>query len=179
MTPAVVSVSESAGRGVSKAVASEIWLVEAMGVRNDVHLGASIRHLARMQRDPAQPNLRQVHLLQSELHDELAARGLPVSPGQMGENVTTRGIDLLALPTGTVLGIGEAMVKVTGLRNPCHQLDGIHEGLMAATLSRDVDGGLIRRCGVMGVVLRGGRVRAGDRLDVELPDGIHRPLVPV
>jgi len=131
-------------------------------------------------RDPTQPNFRQVHLIHAELLDELAASGFAIAAGQMGENVTTRGVDLLALPTGARLRLGaDAVVEVTGLRNPCVQLDGIASGLMAATLARDAAGGLVRKAGVMGVVIAGGEVRAGDAIEIELPPAPHRALVPV
>jgi len=131
-------------------------------------------------RDPSQPNLRQVHLIHAELHDELRGAGFMVSAGQMGENITTRGIDLLALPTGTRLHLGgEAIVEVTGLRNPCGQLDGFQPGLRAATLGRDEHGELIRKAGIMSVVLADGEVRPGDGIRVELPPVPHRPLEPV
>jgi MOSC domain-containing protein YiiM len=121
-----------------------------------------------------------VHLIHAELHDELRAAGLAVSPGQMGENVTTRGVDLLGLPTGARLRLGEtATVEVTGLRNPCVQLDRIQPGLMAATLGRDEHGELVRKAGVMAVVVAGGEVRPGDPIGVELPPEPHRPLEPV
>ncbi len=146
-------------------------------MERDAHLGETVQHRSRVARDPTQPNLRQVHLIQSELHDELRAAGFEVAPGQMGENVTTRGIDLLALPTGTRLRIGEAaLLEVTGLRNPCKQLNGIQDGLMAATLDHDADGNLIRKAGVMAIVLSGGQVRPGDPIAAELPAEPHRPL---
>jgi len=139
-----------------------------------------VQHLSRIRRDPTQPNLRQVHLIHAELHDELSGRGFTVAAGQMGENVTTRGLDLLALPTGTRLRLGdEAVVEVTGLRNPCTQLDGIQPGLMEATLERDEDGELRRKAGIMGVVVTGGEVRPGDDIAVELPPEPHQPLEPV
>jgi len=121
-----------------------------------------------------------VHLIHAELHEELAAGGFEVSPGQLGENVTTRGIDLLGLPAGARLHLGDtAVVEVTGLRNPCTQLDGIQQGLMAATLGRAENGGLVRKAGVMGIVIAGGEVRSGDGIRVELPPEPHRPLEPV
>jgi MOSC domain-containing protein YiiM len=133
-----------------------------------------------VRRDPTQPNLRQVHLVHAELFDELAGKGFVVAPGDIGENVTTKGIDLLALPTGTRLRLGDAAtVEITGLRNPCVQLDNFQRGLMAATLDKDAEGNLIRKAGVMGVVLAGGEVRSGDAIAVELPAGVHRPLQPV
>jgi MOSC domain-containing protein YiiM len=136
-----------------------------------------VKHRSRVARDPSQPNLRQVHLIHGELHDELRERGFAVGPGVMGENITTRGIDLLGLPTGTRLRIGaDAVVEVTGLRNPCRQLDGLQPGLMAAVLDRDADGRLIRKAGIMGVVLAGGAVRTGDPIVIELPAVPHRPL---
>jgi len=140
-------------------------------------MGETVKHRSRVARDPGQPNLRQVHVIQAELHDELLTSGFDVSAGQMGENVTTRGLDLLDLSTGTRLCLGStAVVEVTGLRNPCAQLDGFREGLMAAVLDRDEDGNLIRKAGVMGVVVEGGEVRPGDEVRVELPAGSCRPL---
>jgi len=146
---------------------SEIWLVEGLGVEGDAHAGATVQHRSRVARNPAQPNLRQVHLIHAELHEELRAQGLVVSAGQMGENVTTRGIDLLAFPTHARLHLGVAViVELTGLRNPCAQLDGIQAGLMAAVLDRDAAGHLIRKAGVMGVVIAGGPVRPCDTVTV-------------
>jgi MOSC domain-containing protein YiiM len=149
-------------------------------VDGDAHLGETVQHRSRVARDPSQPNLRQVHLIHAELHDELRAAGFDVAEGRMGENVTTRGIDLLGLPSGTRLHIGdEALLEVTGLRNPCKQLDGLQDGLMAATLDRDPDGNLVRKAGVMAVVLSGGEVRRGDPIRAELPPEPHAPLKPV
>jgi MOSC domain-containing protein YiiM len=139
-----------------------------------------VKHRSRVRQNPDQPNLRQAHLIHAELHDELAAQGFVLAPGLMGENITTRGVDLLALPTGAILRLGaEAVVRVTGLRNPCYQLDELQPGLMAACLGRDADGQPVRKAGVMGVVLAGGLVRAGDAVAVELPDGLHERLRPV
>jgi MOSC domain-containing protein YiiM len=178
VTNATVSaVSRNAEHAVSKPGAEAITLVAGRGVAGDAHAGETVQHRSRVARDPTQPNLRQVHLIGAELHDELPAAGFALSPGQMGENVTTRGIDLLALPSGTRLRLGlEAVVEVTGLRNPCVQLEGIQDGLMAATLARDEQGALIRKAGVMATVAAGGEVRPGDRIEVTLPDGPHRPL---
>ena len=149
-------------------------------VEGDAHAGATVQHRSRVARDPSQPNLRQVHLLQAELLDELAREGRPVQPGQMGENVTTRGVDLLGLPAGARLRLGSrAVVEVTGLRNPCAQLDGLYPGLMQAVLSRDAEGGLVRRAGVMAVVVEGGPVGPGDAVEVELPALPHGRLEPV
>jgi MOSC domain-containing protein YiiM len=149
-------------------------------VEGDAHLGETVKHRSRVARDPSQPNLRQVHLIHAELHDELRAAGFAVSAGQMGENVTTRGIDLLGLPTGTRLRLGKtAVVEVTGLRNPCIQLDRFQSGLMAAVLGRDEHGALIRKAGVMAIVLVDGEVRPGDPIIVELPPAPHRSLEPV
>lgn len=149
-------------------------------MEGDAHLGETVKHRSRVARDPSQPNLRQVHLIHAELHDELRAAGFVVSAGQMGENVTTCGIDLLGLPTGTRLRLGEtAVVEVTGLRNPCNQLDRFQSGLMAAVLGRDEHGALIRKAGVMAIVLADGEVRPGDPILVELPPAPHRSLEPV
>jgi MOSC domain-containing protein YiiM len=165
---------------VSKQARESVRLLAGLGVHGDAHMGETVQHRSRVARDPSQPNLRQVHLIHSELHDELRAGGFDVTAGQMGENVTTRGIDLLALPTGTRLRIsGEALIQVTGLRNPCKQLNSIQDGLMAAVLDRGPDGELIRKAGVMAIVLAGGEVRPGDSIGVELPARPHMRLEPV
>jgi MOSC domain-containing protein YiiM len=178
MQGTVIAVCRDADHGIGKAVVDAIALVAGLGVAGDAHAGATVRHRSRVRRDPTQPNLRQVHLIHTELHDELRAAGFDVAPGAMGENVSTRGIDLLALPAGTLLELGSdgAVVRVEGLRNPCAQLEEIQEGLMAATLARDEDGGLVRKTGVMGTVVAGGEVRAGDRLVVRVPSEPHRRL---
>jgi MOSC domain-containing protein YiiM len=180
MTAHVVAVHRSATHTMVKHEARTVRLVKGEGVEGDAHAGATVQHLSRVARDPTQPNLRQVHLVAAELHEEIAAAGLPVARGAMGENVTTRGVDLLRLPAGTRLRLGpQAIVEVTGLRNPCRQLEGVHEGLQAAVLGRDADGRLVRRAGVMGTVVAGGEVSPGDAIEVELPDRPHRPLAPV
>lgn len=172
----VVAVSAKARHGVNKANRAIIRLLAGEGVEGDAHCGATVKHRSRWRRDPTQPNLRQVHLLHSEVFETLAAKGFAVTPGLMGENVTTRGVDLLSLPTGARLRLGpEAVVQLTGLRNPCYQLDGIHPGLMAACLDRH-DGELVRLAGVMGVVLVAGEVRAGDAIGIDLPPTPHAPL---
>jgi len=176
----VTAVSRSPEHTMAKPNQPVIKLVAGLGVAGDAHQGVTVKHRSRVQRDPTQPNLRQVHLVHAELHDDLAARGLPVAAGQMGENVTTRGIDLLGLPTGARLRLGAtAVVEITGLRNPCQQLEGIHSGLMAAVLDRDADGALVRLAGIMGIVITGGEVRPGDPVAVELPPPPHSRLAPV
>lgn len=180
MTAFVEAVSLSPTHIFSKPNHPAIRLLAGLGVEGDAHMGLTVQHLSRVARDPSQPNLRQVHLIHGELHDELRAAGFDVSAGQMGENITTRGVDLLGLPTGARLRLGkDALVEITGLRNPCAQLDGLQAGLMAATLDRDEQGELVRKAGVMGVVLTGGEVRPGDAITVELPAEPHRPLRPV
>jgi MOSC domain-containing protein YiiM len=175
----VTAVARSSTHGPRKELERSITLVPGEGIEGDAHAGSTVKHRSRVRRDPTQPNLRQVHLIHSELHDELAERGFSVSAGEMGENVTTRGIDLLGLPAGALLRLGdEAVVEITGLRNPCTQLDGVAPGLMEATLERGANGELVRKAGVMGIVLAGGEVRPGDPIAVELPAG-HRPLEPV
>lgn len=172
--------SRNPAHAVSKPNRDGIRLLTGLGVEGDAHLGETVQHRSRVARDPSRPNLRQVHLIQAELHDELRAGGFDVTAGQMGENVTTRGIDVLWLPTGTRLHLGEeAVLEVTGLRNPCAQLDGIQPGLMGATLGRDPHGKPIRKAGIMGIVLAGGEVRPSDPIRVELPPEPHRPLEPV
>jgi hypothetical protein len=176
----VAAVHRSASYTFSKPATDAIRLIAGLGVDGDVHAGTTVKHRSRVARDPTQPNLRQVHLIHGELHDELATRGFDVAPGAMGENVTTRGIDLLALPTGARLHLGaDAVIEVTGLRNPCAQLDRLQPGLMAAVLDRDADGQRVRKAGIMGVVLVSGVVAAGDPIGVEAPPGVPRPLQPV
>lgn len=180
MSGRVVAVSSSGTHSMSKPNRERIRLVAGLGVEGDAHQGETVKHRSRVKRDPTQPNLRQVHLIHAELHNELRAAGFDVEPGQMGENVTTSGVDLLGLPVGTRLRLGEtATVEITGLRNPCAQLDGIQPGLMAATLERAADGELVRKAGVMAVVLTGGDVKPGDPIAVELPPEPHGSLTPV
>jgi MOSC domain-containing protein YiiM len=180
MSARVTAVSRGPRHLIAKPNELAIQLVAGLGVEGDAHAGATVKHRSRVMRDPSQPNLRQVHLIHGELHDELAGAGFHVTAGQMGENVTTRGIDLLGLPTGTKLRLGrDAIVEVTGLRNPCTQLDQIEPDLMQAVLSRDEHGRLVRKAGIMAVVLAGGQVCPGDSIEVELPPDPRRPLEPV
>jgi MOSC domain-containing protein YiiM len=175
----VVAVARDGRHRFGKPTTTAIRLVPGLGVEGDAHAGATVQHRSRVRRDPTEPNLRQVHLIHAELHDELVASGFEVEPGQMGENVTTRGLDLLSLPRGTRLHLGGCILEVTGLRNPCSQLDDFRPGLMKAVLDRDERGRLVRKAGVMAVVVEGGEVRPGDPIDVELPAGHHLPLQPV
>ena len=178
--PRVVSVSVDASHAFSKPCVDAIELIAGVGVRGDAHAGATVRHRSRVRTDPSAPNLRQVHLMHRELFDELAGKGFVVGPGDLGENVATEHLDLLGLPTGTHLHVGaDAILEVTGLRNPCAQLDAFQPGLMAAVLDRTPDGALVRTAGVMSVVLRGGVVRPGDAIGVVLPAAPHRALAPV
>jgi MOSC domain-containing protein YiiM len=173
----VVAVACDGAHNFTKPARGSIRLIEGLGVEGDAHLGRRVQHLSRVRRDPASPNLRQVHLIHAELHDELQDKGFRVGPGDMGENITTRGIDLLGLAADTRLHIGEtAIVEIKGLRNPCAQLDGLQKGLMAATLDKDAGGNLIRKAGVMGIVIAGGIVKPGDIIRIALPHGPHVPL---
>jgi MOSC domain-containing protein YiiM len=173
----VIAVAASPGHTFGKPTRDRVRLLAGLGVEGDAHAGETVKHRSRVKADPTQPNLRQVHLIHAELFDELRAGGFEVGPGQMGENVTTRGVPLLTLPRGTRLRLGvEAVVELTGLRNPCSQLDRFQPGLMAALLGRDADGALIRKAGVMAVVLAGGEVRLGDPVSVELPPEPHEKL---
>jgi MOSC domain-containing protein YiiM len=177
MGATVTAVSKSGTHTMRKPNHEVVKLLTGLGVEGDAHLGVTVKHRSRVKADPTQPNLRQVHLVHAELHDELRAAGFDVGPGDIGENVATRGLDLLALPTGARLRLGDAaVVEITGLRNPCAQLDGIQDGLMAANLDRDADGNLIRKAGIMGIVLADGEVRPGDAIEVELPPEPHSPL---
>ncbi|WP_298251368.1 MOSC domain-containing protein [uncultured Arthrobacter sp.] len=177
MSGLTVSVSKSTDHHFSKEPAASVLLVEGMGVEGDAHAGATVQHLSRVRADPSQPNLRQVHLIQAELFDDLAQEGFRVGPGDLGENITTWGIDLLALPVGALLRIGpHAVVEVTGLRNPCRQIDRFRTGLLKAVVSRNEAGDVERRAGIMGIVVRGGEIKPDNVVGVDLPPGPHRAL---
>jgi MOSC domain-containing protein YiiM len=176
----VIAVSSRTGHHFSKAPNLSIRLLKGLGVAGDAHMGETVKHRSRVRKDPTQPNLRQVHLMHAELFDELRLKGFFVQPADLGENVTTSGIDLLALPAGTRLHLGaSAVVEITGLRNPCIQIDNFQQGLMAATLDKDANGNLVRKAGVMSIVISEGDVRPGDAIRVEMPAEPHRPLQPV
>lgn len=176
----VVSVNSKETPGVGKIPRDEVMLVAGHGVEGDYHAGAHVRHRARARTNPLQPNMRQVHLVHSELFDEMAALGITVTPGAMGENITTRGLALLDLAVGTKLHLGDsAVVEITGLRNPCNQLDAVDERLLSKVIEKLPDGSMMRRAGIMGIVLAGGPVRAGDAIRVEAPAGAARRLQPV
>ena len=176
----VIAVSSRIGHHFSKTPSLSIRLLKGLGVAGDAHLGETVKHRSRVRKDPTQPNLRQVHLMHTELFDELRAKGFAVQPADLGENVTTSGIDLLALPSGTWLHLGaSAVVEITGLRNPCIQIDNFQQGLMAATLDKDANGNLVRKAGIMSIVISEGDVRPGDAIHVEMPAEPHRPLQPV
>jgi MOSC domain-containing protein YiiM len=173
----VLAVSRSGKHSFTKPNVEAIRLLVGLGVEGDAHLGVTVQHCSHMRRDPTKPNLRQVHLFHEELQEELRAAGFNVGAGIIGENVTTRGIALLELPTGTRLHLGrEAVVEVTGVRNPCRQLDAFQQGLTAALFGRGPNGELIRKAGIMSIVRAGGEVRAGDAIEVELPPPPYRPL---
>lgn len=173
----IVAVARDDRHHFSKPVLPMIRLLAGLGIEGDAHCGKTVKHRSRVAVDPTQPNLRQVHLIHAELFNELAIAGFTVQPGEMGENVTTSGIDLLGLPVGARLQLGdEAVVEITGLRNPCVQIEAFRPGLLKAVLGRNADGGLIRKAGIMGIVLEGGEVRSGDRIGVTLPAPPHRAL---
>jgi MOSC domain-containing protein YiiM len=177
----VVAVHRDHRHRFSKPTVAAITLVEGVGVEGDAHAGATVQHLSRVRRDPTQPNLRQVHLIDAELLDELAGKGYDVGPGHLGENVTSSGVDLLALPAGSVLELGDdAVITVTGLRNPCRQIvDRDGRSMLQEVLHTAADGTVVRRAGVMAVVTRAGVVRAGDSIRVRVPSADERPLEPV
>ncbi|RYU12885.1 MOSC domain-containing protein [Nocardioides iriomotensis] len=179
MTARVLAVHRSPTHSFSKPTVERIRLLEGLGVEGDAHCGVTVQHRSRVRADPSQPNLRQVHLMHAELFDLLAEVGHAVTPGLLGENVTTRDLDLLALPVGSRLSIGGAVVTVTGLRNPCRQIEALQPGLLARVVRRHDDGTVERLAGVMGVVSRGGVVAAGDPVAVSLPPGPHLPLTRV
>lgn len=178
--PIVAAVACSPLHQFSKARQERIVLVAGLGVIGDAHLGITVQHRSRVARDPSRPNLRQVHLIHGELLEALAGQGFDIAPGDLGENILTRNLALLDLPTGTRLCIGSrAVVELTGLRNPCQQLDRFAPGLMDAVLDRNDDGALVRKAGVMAVVVAGGEVRPGDIITVQRPPPPHCPLEPV
>ena len=173
----VKAVSKSQSHTFNKFNCDRIFLLKGLGVEGDAHMGEKVKHRSRVAKDPNQPNLRQVHLIHAELFEELAKKGFQVSNGQMGENITTYGIDLLSLPKDSILCIGSsAKVQVTGLRNPCKQIDSIQNGLMQAVLDKDESGNLIRKSGIMGIVLEGGAVKPNDEITVILPSEPHIKL---
>ncbi len=173
----VLSVNKSKVHTFSKYPAAYIILEQGLGVKGDAHAGVTVKHRSRVKADPTQPNLRQVHLIHAELIDELNKNGFKVESGSMGENITTKDVDLLSLPKGTLLRIGtNAVVEITGLRNPCYQLDDFQQGLMSQVLAKDADGTLIRKAGVMSIVKRGGKVTKSDEIQICYPQGPHYKL---
>ncbi|MCX2698760.1 MULTISPECIES: MOSC domain-containing protein [Ochrobactrum] len=177
MSGIVVAVARDAKHHFSKQLVSEISIVAGEGVEGDAHKGVTVKHRSRVRADPTQPNLRQVHLIQAELFDELTEKGFDIAPAQLGENITTRGIDLLALPKSTLLKIGsDVVLELTGLRNPCSQIEKFEKGLLGAVLDKTENGELVRKAGVMSIVLAGGNVQAGDHIKIELPPLPHEKL---
>ncbi|GAA3836988.1 MOSC domain-containing protein [Streptomyces chiangmaiensis] len=176
MSGKVTAVSSNAEYAFTKPTRDSIRLLAGLGVEGDVHAGVTVKHRSRVAQDPTQPNLRQVHLIHEELFDEVGEAGFKVAPGELGENITTRGIDLLGLPVGTLLRIGVAVLEVTGLRNPCLQIDTFQDGLLKQVVGRDGAGNLVRKAGIMTIVREGGVVRPGDTIEAELPSGPHQPL---
>lgn len=173
----VIAVASDSGHNFSKNTQSAITLVADFGVKGDAHGGVTVQHLSDKKKNPEAPNLRQVHLMHAELFDELAAKGIEVEAGQMGENIVTRGIDLLGLPQGTeILFPSGAVIQITGLRSPCRKLNTIHPDLLKAVVEKRIDGSVNKKSGVMSIVLTGGDIQAGDKIEVALPEGEHRAL---
>jgi MOSC domain-containing protein YiiM len=178
-TAVVVDVHLSPTHTFSKERTDAIHLLEGLGVEGDAHCGVTVKHRSRVKADPSQPNLRQVHLIHSELFDDLREAGFTIRSGNLGENITTRGIDLLTLPVGSRLAIGGAVITVTGLRNPCRQINDFRDGLLKHVVRIDHEGNVVRLTGIMGIVSRGGTVRPGDLIRLELPPLPHHPLTRV
>ncbi|WP_328636455.1 MOSC domain-containing protein [Streptomyces canus] len=177
MSGIVAAVSSNVEYSFTKPNRDSIMLLAGLGVEGDVHAGVTVKHRSRVAQDPTQPNLRQVHLIHEELFAEVSAEEFKVRPGDLGENITTRDIDLLGLPVGTLLSIGDhAVLEVTGLRNPCLQIDNFQDGLLKQVVGRDEAGNVVRRAGIMSIVKQGGPVGPGDTIKAELPSGPHRPL---
>lgn len=177
MTATVIAVASDTGHNFSKPTRPVITLIAGIGVKGDAHAGETVQHLSDKKKNPDAPNLRQVHLMHAELFEELAEQGITVLPGQMGENIVTRGIDLLNLPEGTELHMGECVIQVTGLRSPCRKLNTIHPELLKAVVEKRADGSVNKKSGIMSIVLKGGEVRNGDVITTVLPNGEHKPLV--
>ncbi|MFI1868844.1 MOSC domain-containing protein [Streptomyces jumonjinensis] len=176
MSGMVTAVSSNGEYSFTKPNRHSIRLLAGLGVEGDVHAGVTVKHRSRVAQDPTRPNLRQVHLIHEELFAEVRAEGFKVVPGDLGENITTRGIDLLGLPVGTLLRIGDTVLEVTGLRNPCLQIDNFQGGLLKQVVGRDEAGNVVRKAGIMSIVREGGAVRPGDTIKAEPPSGPHRPL---
>ncbi|MDQ2851471.1 MAG: MOSC domain-containing protein [Actinomycetota bacterium] len=179
MPAAVIAVHVSSVHEFSKDTQDQIVLDEGLGVRGDAHYGATVQHRSRVAVDPSQPNLRQVHLIPVEVLQTVREAGYDVQPGDLGENITTRGIDLRGLPVGTRLTIGDATVTVMGLRNPCHQINGLRSGLLKQLLRTDAAGHVERLAGVMGIVSRAGTIAPGDVITMQLPPQPMFPLTTV
>lgn len=177
MTPIVIAVSLSAEHTFSKINQPSVKLIAGIGVEGDAHAGKKVKHRYLVGKDASKPNIRQVHLMQGELFDELKTKGFDVKSGDLGENISTRGVDLLALPTGTKLSVGaEVVIELTALRNPCHQIEDFRAGVLKEVIDKDENGAVIRRAGVMGIVLHGGIIEPDDSIEVELPSEPHQPL---
>lgn len=172
----IVSLSKSLNHSFSKDCIDSLKLIKDLGVEGDAHSGRTVKHRSRVAKDPTQPNLRQVHIIHQELLDTLNQNGFKVKPGNLGENITTQHLDVLSLPENTLLKIGQSIIKVTGLRNPCAQLDNFQEGLLNAVLDRDDKGNLIRKAGIMAIVLQGGIINIGDTINIEYPLKPHIAL---
>ncbi|MEU0950365.1 MOSC domain-containing protein [Streptomyces canus] len=177
MSGRVTAVSSNGEYSFTKPNRDSVRLLAGLGVEGDVHAGVTVKHRSRVAQDPTQANLRQVHLIHEELFAEVGEVGFKVAPGELGENITTRGIDLLGLPVGTLLRIGDSTVlEVTGLRNPCLQIDNFQDGLLKQVVGRDEAGNIVRKTGIMSIVRESGVVRPGDTIEIELPTGPHQPL---
>ena len=177
--PTVIAVASDSAHNVIKPVRESISLIAGLGIEGDAHAGKTIQHRYDKARNPDAPNLRQVHLMHAELFDQMAELGMTVTPGQMGENITTRNIDILGVPRGTHLKIGEAIIEITGLRNPCKHLNKVAVGLMEACIERYDDGALFPQSGVMGIVIAGGEIKVGDDIQIITPDKPYSRLEPV
>ena len=177
--PTVIAVASDSAHNVIKPVRESIKLIAGFGIEGDAHAGEKIQHRYDKKRNPDAPNLRQVHLMHAELFDQMAELGMSVKPGQMGENITTRNIDILSVARGTHLKIGDAIIEITGLRNPCKHLNKVAVGLMAACISRYEDGAIFPQSGVMGIVIAGGEIMAGDDIQIITPEMPHHRLEPV
>ena len=175
----VLSVSLSGSHSMKKPTVEEIELIENFGVKGDVHAGATVKHVYDKKKNASAPNLRQVHIIHDELIQEMCGLNLIVKPGEMGENITCSGLDILSLPTDTLLHIGTAILQVRGLRKPCSQLDGVQKGLMKATIGKKSNGDVHFRTGIMCTVYKSGKIKKGAKISVELPSTPHKELEPV
>ena len=170
----VAGVFVSGGHTFSKSERYSVTLLQGLGIEGDAHCGSTVQHLSDRKKNSTRSNLRQLHLIQSELIEELNATGFDVRPGDLGENITTGQIDLPALPQGTLLRIGDtAVVEITGLRTPCFKIERFRKGLRSAVTEHRHGGPATLKGALMAIVVAGGVVNRDDRIGVIIPPAVR------